>query len=843
MKLSREGLRRYGVLGGAAVLVAGGLVTGVALHASADDPRPSLREAVRDAKTSLRTDPAAAEVVKASTHDKYRARSAVVDKDGSRHVRFDRTYHGLPVYGGDFVLHSAPNGKVTGATDAQAAPIDVATEPKLSGKKATRIGAGKFKGAKHKATPHLAVDAAKGEPRLVWNVIVDGVAPDQSPSHLNVLVDAASGTVVRSFDTFQHADEAEGHGVQVGDVKISTTKGSDGKYTMVDPDRGNGETLDAQNKETDPPSGDPFVDDDNTWGDGSTNDRASVGVDAAYGIQATWDYYKTVHGRNGINDDGKGAKSYVHYGQNYVNAGWDDACFCMIYGDGDGKMKPFTAIDVAGHEMSHGVTAATAKLEYSGESGGLNEGTSDIFGTSVEFFANNAADKPDFLIGEKIDINGDGSPLRWMDDPKKDGNSASCWYDGVGDLDVHYSSGVANHFYYMLSVGSGKSDYGDSPTCNGAPEVKGITIGKAEKIWYKALTAYMVSTTNYHDARIATLKAAIDLYGKGSEEYNATNAAWKAVAVEGEEPGGTDPSPTASPTPTASPSPTGEPGAGPDIPVKNVEAHLAELQKIADANGGNRFDGTAGYQGSVDYVAGKLKEAGYDVQVQEFDADGRKSANILAETKGGDHDNVIMVGGHLDSVEEGPGINDNGSGSAAILETALTLAQSGKEPKQAVRFAFWGGEELGLLGSKHYVESLSDDEKSKIKDYLNFDMIASPNPGYFVYGEDSNGKELHDLLAGYFTSKGVETEDVDTGGRSDHGSFMDAGIPTGGIFTGAEETKSDDQAKKWGGEAGKAFDACYHQACDKSDNIDEQSLDRNSDAIGFAVWQLAGIAA
>jgi hypothetical protein len=231
----------------------------------------------------------------------------------------------------------------------------------------------------------------------------------------------------------------------------------------------------------------------------------------------------------------------VHYGNSYVNAFWDDSCFCMTYGDGSGNNDPLTALDVAGHEMSHGVTSNTAGLEYSGESGGLNEATSDIMGTGVEFYANNASDPGDYLIGEKIDINGDGTPLRYMDKPSKDGSSADSWYDGVGDLDVHYSSGVANHFFYLLSEGSGAKvingvDY-DSPTADGLP-VTGIGRDKALQIWYRALTTKFTSTTDYADARTGTLAAAGELYGASSAEYKAVQDAWAAVAVGSRSDGG-----------------------------------------------------------------------------------------------------------------------------------------------------------------------------------------------------------------------------------------------------------------------------------------------------------------
>jgi Zn-dependent metalloprotease len=206
----------------------------------------------------------------------------------------------------------------------------------------------------------------------------------------------------------------------------------------------------------------------------------------------------------------------------------------MTYGDGEGNTKPLTSLDVAAHEMTHGVTSNTAGLNYSGESGGLNEATSDIFGAAVEFYANNPADPGDYLIGEKIDINGDGTPLRYMDKPSRDGSSADYWSSSLGGLDVHYSSGPANHFFYLLSEGSGAKTINgvsyNSPTYNGST-VTGIGRAKAAAIWYKALTSYMTSTTNYKGARTATLNAASALYGASSTEYKAVAAAWTAVNV------------------------------------------------------------------------------------------------------------------------------------------------------------------------------------------------------------------------------------------------------------------------------------------------------------------------
>ncbi len=183
------------------------------------------------------------------------------------------------------------------------------------------------------------------------------------------------------------------------------------------------------------------------------------------------------------------------------------------------------------YEWAHGVTFATAGLIYAGESGALNEATSDIFGTLVEFAANNPNDPADYLVGEKM-----GSPLRYLDDPARDGVSNSCWSPGIGSRDVHYSSGVANKFFFTLAAGSGQSAWGDSPTCAGAPAVTGIGNDKAGRIWYRALTVYMLSNTNYAGARAATLTAAADLYGADSTEYAAVDASWKAAGVDGSDP-------------------------------------------------------------------------------------------------------------------------------------------------------------------------------------------------------------------------------------------------------------------------------------------------------------------
>ena len=246
----------------------------------------------------------------------------------------------------------------------------------------------------------------------------------------------------------------------------------------------------------------------------------------------TWDYYRAVHGRNGIFGTGAGSLNRVHYGKGYVNAFWDGEK--MTYGDGDGtSYGPLVSLDVAGHEMSHGVTENTSNLTYSGESGGLNEATSDIFGTMVEFYAANASDPGDYLIGEEFDL-ASGVGFRRMDDPDSDGASQNCWTTGTKDLDVHYSSGVGNHFFYLLAEGSGTKTIGgvqhSSTTCNGST-ITGIGRDAAQRIWYRALTTYFTSGTTYAQARTATIRAAGDLFGAGSTQAATVAAAWSAVSV------------------------------------------------------------------------------------------------------------------------------------------------------------------------------------------------------------------------------------------------------------------------------------------------------------------------
>jgi Zn-dependent M28 family amino/carboxypeptidase len=221
--------------------------------------------------------------------------------------------------------------------------------------------------------------------------------------------------------------------------------------------------------------------------------------------------------------------------------------------------------------------------------------------------------------------------------------------------------------------------------------------------------------------------------------------------------------------------------------------------------------------------------------------------NILADTAGR-ADRTVVVGAHLDSVSEGPGINDNGSGSAAILETALQIAASGDAPENRVRFAFWGGEEDGLLGSTYYVSQLSQREIKQHALNLNFDMVGSPNAVRFVYDGDGNAfglagpngsATIERVFTEYFASQGLASEPTAFDGRSDYFAFITNGIPAGGLFTGAEEIKTEEQAAIYGGTAGVAYDPCYHEACDTLANVDLVVLEQMADAIAHTTLTFA----
>ncbi|MFJ1755007.1 M4 family metallopeptidase [Kitasatospora sp. NPDC088134] len=496
------------------------------------------------------------------------AKDVLVDNDGSRHVRYDRTYRGLPVVGGDLVVYRAKNGRITSTSWAHEGAIKVAgLAPKLSTQDASATAERSAKHVKQARTgtldsSQLVVWAVGKVPLLAYRTTVTGDGEAGAQSREAVLVDAASGAVLDQYELEQGVS-GTGNGVNVGQVTIETSQGGSG-YTLTDALHGSTIVYDSYNSPQSNPAQNArtFSKSSNSWGNGSTSSRESAAVDASYGLAKTWDFYKNTFNRSGIRNDGRGAPAYVHVDNQLLNAFYDDSCFCMSFGDGSSQNGniPLTALDVSGHEMSHGVTAATANLNYSGESGGLNEATSDIFGTMVEFSAGNSTDPGDYYIGEKLNM-GNGY-LRRMDNPAADGSSLSCYSSRAGQVDVHYSSGIANHFFYLTAEGTGAKTIGGLPhngtPCNG-DSFGGIGKDKAAQIWYRALSTYMTSTTNYSAARTATLQAAADLYGANSQERYIVSKAWAAVSIGTALPDPGNGTPSPSPTGTGSPSPTASP--------------------------------------------------------------------------------------------------------------------------------------------------------------------------------------------------------------------------------------------------------------------------------------------
>ncbi|MGK5692768.1 M4 family metallopeptidase [Streptomyces sp. URMC 128] len=534
-------------LAGVAALIAAAVQSGTATAAPATAP-PAASKA-NPGSESVRLTPAQrAALIRAAdagkertakdlglgTREKLVVRDVLKDRDGTVHTRYERTYDGLPVLGGDLVVQStkadatasvvkAARAAIKPATTKAAVPAAQARQQALA---ASRAEKAKSPGVNRE--PRKVIWAGNGKPAVAYETVVGGFQHDGTPQELHVVTDATTGEKLYAWEAIE---TGTGNTVYSGTVDLTTTQ-SGSAYNLTDGARGNHKTYNL-NRGTSG-TGTLFSGSDDVWGNGSPSDPESAAADAHYGAALTWDYYKNVHGRSGIRGDGTGAYSRVHYGNNYVNAFWSDSCFCMTYGDGSGNANPLTSIDVAAHEMTHGLTSNTAGLNYSGESGGLNEATSDIFGSTVEFYAKNSSDVGDYLIGEEIDINGDGTPLRYMDKPSKDGASKDAWYSGIGSIDVHYSSGPANHFFYLLSEGSGTKTINgvsyDSPTSDGLA-VTGIGRDKAEKIWFRALTTKFTSTTNYAGARTGTLAAAGELYGTDSAEYKAVQDAWAGVNV------------------------------------------------------------------------------------------------------------------------------------------------------------------------------------------------------------------------------------------------------------------------------------------------------------------------
>ena len=498
-------------------------------------------------------------------------KNRVADAFGEDHIRLDQTYKGVPVLEGEAIVHFR-NGRVRSLTDDLVRGLALNVEPTLgrgealAAAQAVLAPRGSY-AFEPTATLVVASLESDGPGRANRNVLAYHIHTElengaQETKHTDFLVDAHSGKILESWDTLRTTGASgTGNSQWYGTVALSTNSTATG-YELRDMTRGTGGTF-GNNVTTNllngtSGTGTIFTDADNTWGDGlqyngtagMSANAQTAGVDGHRGMQATWDFYLNAFGRDGIDDAGTATFSRMHYSSQYDNAFWSDSCFCMTYGDGQvGGSVGEADLDTAGHEMSHGVCSATANLQYRREPGGLNEANSDIFGTLVEFYTLNnstgstipsTAGPGPITANYKLFENSWGhaypnEALRWMYKPSRDGRSPDFYSKTLARLDVHYSSGVANHFFFLLAHGSQVDSLCDniaSPMTNGVTSITGIGNDKAGRIWYRALTAYMTKRTDYAGARVATLNAAADLYGASSTEYATVNTAWLAVNVK-----------------------------------------------------------------------------------------------------------------------------------------------------------------------------------------------------------------------------------------------------------------------------------------------------------------------
>ncbi len=483
--------------------------------------------------------------------DGWKVVSEKKDEVGFIHHRYQQTFNNVPVEAGEYIVHER-NGRVETVNGMWMDGIAVNTNPSLTEANALQqamsfIGATEYKwqSAAHedfikhfKKDPQATYfpkgelvvvcannDIFKKEYRLAWKF---DIYASQPVAHKFVYVDAQTGEIVAVKERICEIDTpATGTTYYSGTQSFTCDNFTSGQYRLRETARGQGvETYDCNNS-TNTATAVDFVNSSATWTNTANDDHAAN--DAHWGAEQTYDYYLNTYNRNGLDDNGMLMVSYVHYDNNLNNAYWDGQS--MSYGDGSGQpggFNPLVAIDVCGHEFTHGVTQFTADLDYSYESGALNESFSDVFGTAIEFYAKPAT--ADWLIGSEITVNSN-SALRSMSNPNAFGDpdcyTGTNWYTGTADNGgVHTNSGVQNYWFYVLSIGaSGTNDLGDNFN------VTGLGIANAAAIAYRNLSFYLVSTSQYADARTYAIQSAQDLFGACSPEVIATTNAWYACGV------------------------------------------------------------------------------------------------------------------------------------------------------------------------------------------------------------------------------------------------------------------------------------------------------------------------
>ncbi len=588
----------------------------------------------------------------------FRFSKVNTDEFGQAHARFQQVFNGVKVFGAEVITHQNVEGSFAAPTNDLRTGINLNTAPSLTDGEALaavhRVLAPKGGYAIEPSaelvvfpitTTRIVRPRGKSIDELDATMVRQDVVRYALAYHIHTelendldgikqndyIVDAHTGAILKSWNSL-HTTAATGTGNSQynGTVTLNTNSTSTG-YEMRDMTRGSGGTFgnnvvtnSNHATTTSTATGSIYTDTDNTWGDGANYVEGSsttaangqtAAVDAMFGMAKSWDYYKNVLGRNGIDGSGTATYSRVHVSNSYDNAFWSDSCFCMTYGDGS-SFTTLTAIDVAGHEMSHGVCARTANLTYSGESGGLNESNSDIHGTMIEYYSRGAAGATtvpatggNFTIGEQLS----STPLRIMYKPSLDGSSPDAWSSTVGNLDVHYSSGPSNRMFYFLSQGATTS--GNTSTTLLPSGMTGIGNDHAARISYRALATYMTASTNYAGARTAYINAAKDLYGAGSAEEQAVWNAFHGINVGAAwtSTGGDTTAPTCSASESGtSGSITFSATASDNVGVTKVEFYVDGVLKATDTTSpySTTFDSTTLANGSHTLVAKAYDAAG-----------------------------------------------------------------------------------------------------------------------------------------------------------------------------------------------------------------------------------------
>ncbi|MBB4915357.1 M4 family metallopeptidase [Streptosporangium saharense] len=430
-------------------------------------------------------------------------------------LTYDRTYKGLPVYGGEVIVSTDAAGlKVASLETAQKTELNVDTKARVSASKAANTARAQLAKVESVSTPKLVVHALAetGAPRLAWEVVVTG-SSKTAPSVLHTYVDAVTGSIISKWDAVRMGT---GNGFYNGQVTITTTSG----YTMRDNTR-SGLACGGQN-------GSAYTKSTDSWGNGQGTNLETACVDAYWAAQKEWDMLKDWFGYNGFNGRGTGYPARV--GLNQVNAFWNGSY--TNFGHNQANTQQATPMDVVGHEYGHAIYqfAGAGGGGSSNEDGGLNESTGDIFGALLESYANNPNDPPDYTVGEEVNLVGSG-PIRYMYKPSTNGDP-DCYSSRIPSTEVHAAAGPQNHWFYLVAEGTnpggGKPA---SPVCAGPSSLTGIGIQKAGKIYLASLQLRGAGNRTHAQARSQTLTAAKQLYPNSCTEFNAVKAAWTAVSV------------------------------------------------------------------------------------------------------------------------------------------------------------------------------------------------------------------------------------------------------------------------------------------------------------------------